>query len=150
MLDAEMHEVYWGCEAQRYGARDRILAATVAIVSSGTAVALFTPYPYVAKFVASFASAISIIHATYYHTGRLKQVSTLAARWKEIAVDYRLLWTSLKFKKEDEATIWRDFERISNREMNIDESAFHVSERRKQWAQDQVCKSRGLKHERQG
>ncbi len=104
----------------------------------------------VGKILASAASIVSIVHATFYHTGRLKQVASLAARWKEIAIEYRLLWSNTKGKDAAETKICSDYEAISRREKSIDESAFKAHQGRLKQAQDQVFISRGLKHERQG
>jgi hypothetical protein len=150
LLDAEMNEIYWSDEAQRYGSRDRWLAATAAIVSSGTVLALFASFPMVGKGMGTVASIVTIIHATFYHTGRLKQVASLAARWKEIAIEYRFLWSNTKGKEVAESKICNDYEAISRREKSIDESAFKAHQRRLKQAQEQVFISRGLKHERQG
>lgn len=125
-----MNEIYWSDEAQRYGSRDRYLAATTAIISSGTVLALFASLPMVGKVMASVASIVSIVHATFYHTGRLKQVASLAARWKEMAIEYRLLWSNFKNKDVVELKVWNDFEAVSRREKSIDESAFKVDQGR--------------------
>jgi len=147
LLDAEMIEIYWSHEAQRHGSRDRIFAATAAIVSSGTVLALFASYPNVGKAVALLSSIVSIIHATFFHTGRLKQASSLAARWRELAIEYRFLWSSFKNKDLAESKIWTSFQTISRREKSIDESAFKVNQGRLRMAQEQVLIARGLKHE---
>jgi hypothetical protein len=67
LLDAEMNEIYWSHEAQRHGSRDRFFAATAAIVSSGTVLALFASYPNIGKGVALLSSVVSIIHALLPH-----------------------------------------------------------------------------------
>ncbi len=150
LLDAEMNEIYWNGEAQRYGSRDRFFAATAVIVSSGTVLALFASSPMVGKILASVASIVSIVHATFYHTGRLKQVASLAARWKEMAIEYRSLWSNTKGKDVAESKICADCEAISRREKSIDESAFKAHQGRLKQAQEQVFISRRLNHERQG
>ena len=96
LLDAEMNELYWHREAQRYGSQDRTFAVAAAILSSGTAVTLFSglsSYPTIGKVAACLAGAVAIFHAKFYHSGRLKQLTTIATRWKEMAIDYQLLWT---------------------------------------------------------
>jgi hypothetical protein len=147
LLDAEMNDVYWSHEAQRHGSRDRVLAATAAIVSSGTVLALFASFPNVGKAVVLLSSVVSIIHAAFFHTGRLKQVAILAARWRELAIEYRSLWSSFRNKDIAESKVWSNSQSISRREKSIDESAFRVNEGRLRMAQDQVLIARGLKHE---
>lgn len=147
LLDAEMNEVYWSREAQRFGTQGRFLAMAAAIASSGTVLALFGSYPFVGKLIACVASLVSIVHAHFYQTVRLKQVTTLSARWKEIAIDYRLLWGECKEEDALDEKAWGKFETISRREKQIDESAFMVNTKRLKQAQEQVCISRGLKYE---
>jgi hypothetical protein len=146
LLDAEMNDCYWSDEARRYGSRDRWLAATTALLSSGTVVALFnfSAYPTSGKILACFATVVSIVHATFFHTGRLKQVSGLAARWKELAIEYGLLWAEVEDGGNVTDKAWKEFETISRREKSIDESAFSINKRRLEMAQQHVMKARSL------
>lgn len=147
LLDAEMNEVYWHREAHRYSTQDRYMAVAAAILSSSTVVALFSGLsssPIVSKGVACLAGAVTILHAKFFHSGRLKQLTTIATRWKELAIDYRLLWSELEDGNEVDAKTWKEFETISHREKSIDESPFRIHASRLQAAQDQIYKSRGL------
>ena len=151
LLDAEMNEVYWHREAQRYSTQDRFVAVTAAILSSGTAVALFSgisSYPLVGKSVACLAGAATIVHAKFFHSGRLKQLTTIATRWKDMAIDYKLLWSELEDGEDIDAKSWKEYEAISRSEKNIDESTFHIHDGRLKEAQAKVYEARGLKYER--
>jgi hypothetical protein len=151
LLDAEMNEVYWHREAHRYGAQDRFVAVTAAILSSGTAVALFSGIsetPILSKAVACLAGAVSIFHAKFFHSGRMKQLTTIATRWKEMAIDYNLLWSELEDGVEVDAKSWKEFEVISRREKSIDESTFTIHDGRLREAQAKICDARGLIYER--
>lgn len=153
LLDAEMNEVYWHRETQRYGTQDRFVAVTAAILSSGTAVALFSGIsasPILSKSVACLAGAVSIFHAKFFHSGRLKQLTTIATRWKEMAIEYKLLWSELEDGHEIDAKSWKEFEAISRREKSIDESTFPIHNSRLKEAQDKIYEARGLPNERKG
>ncbi len=148
MLDAEMNEVYWHCEAHRYGTFDRIFAVVAAILSSSTVVALFSGVsasPILSKCAAVLAGAVTIFHAKFFHSGRLKQLTTIATRWKEMAIEYKLLWSELEDNDEVDTRTWKEFETISRREKNIDESTFRIHGRRLKEAQAKVFAARGLK-----
>lgn len=151
LLDAEMNEVYWHREAQRYGTQDRYIAVTAAILSSSTIVALFSGIPaspLLSKVVACLAGAVTIFHAKFYHSGRLKQLTTIATRWKEMAIEYQLLWCELEDACEVSAKAWKEYEAISRREKNIDESTFKIHDGRLKEAQARIYAARGLKYER--
>jgi hypothetical protein len=147
LLDAEMNEVYWHCEAERFSSRDRFWAVAAAMLSSGTVVALFSGIhasAMVSKTVACLAGGVTIYHAKYFHSGRLKQLTTIATRWKEMAIDYGLLWSNLESEDQVDAKIWNKFEAICNREKRIDESTFRINDCRLKAAQNQIFKARGL------
>jgi hypothetical protein len=150
LLDAEMNELYWHREAQRYGTQDRAIAVTAAILSSGTAVTLFSglsTYPLIGKIAACLAGAVAIFHAKFYHSGRLKQLTTIATRWKEMAIDYQLLWSELDEGCDVGEKAWKEYEAISRREKAIDESTFKIHNGRLKQAQARIYEARGLKHE---
>lgn len=147
LLDAEMYERYWTSEAQRYSFQDRIMAIAVAVLTSGTAAALYSTYPVAAKVIAFFASGMSIIHATVFNRMRVKQVSSLALRWKELAIELKLLWAQVTCKSSDKLRLWNQYVELSHREKQIDDSAFTVNRKRMAVAQDQVNQARGLKYE---
>lgn len=147
MLDAEMNEIYWSGEAQRHGAADRVLKVFIALSSSGTAIALFAALSLdqkLGKALALVASALSLVHSIFFSTNRLKLVTALAARWKEIAIEYRLLWAELESAETIPLKAWRKYEVVCQREKQIDESAFRINPKRLSNAQDQVIMTRNL------
>lgn len=147
LLDAEMYERYWTSEAQRYSAQDRVMAIVAAVLTSGTAAALYSTYPVGAKCIAFLASGVSITHATVFNRMRVKQVSTLALRWKELAIELKLLWAEVTCKSSDKSRLWNKYVQLSGREKQIDDSAFTVNVKRMSVAQDRVNQARGLKYE---
>lgn len=64
-------------------------------------------------------------------------------------IDYNLLWSELEDGNEVDNKTWKEFETISHREKNIDESAFRIHKGRLDEAYAEVLKARGLKNERQ-
>ena len=146
MLDAEMNELYWADEAQRQGNTDRLLKIVIALSSSGTTLALFAPitsHPNTAKALTALVTALSLIHTNMYSTARLKLVTSLAARWKEIAIEYCLLWAELDEDGETLPKTWKEFESVCRREKQIDESAFKINEKRLLNAFNRVRVTRG-------
>lgn len=147
MLDAEMNEIYWTEEAQRHGSQDRGLKVLIALLSSGTTVALFvalSTHPGIGKATALLATGASLVHSTFFSTNRLKLVTGLAARWKEIAIEYRLIWAALEDESTVSAKVWKEFESVCRREKQIDESAFSVHKKRLLRAQTLVEERRNL------
>ena len=147
-LDAEMNEIYWSDEAQRYGAADRVLKVLIALLSSGTTLALFaalSSHPNLGKALALVVTALSLVHSNFFSTNRLKLVTALAARWKEIAIEYRLLWAELEDAETITSRAWKEYEVVCRREKQIDESAFRINPKRLSRAQAQVIITRKLK-----
>ena len=147
MLDAEMNEIYWSDEAKRYGSFDRSLKLTIAVLSSGTTVALFSTFsshPILVKVLALLVTVVSLVHSNFFSTNRLKLVTGLAARWKEIAIEYRLLWAELEDEEMVSAKTWKEYETVCRREKQIDESAFTINRRRLENAQHLVITARRI------
>jgi hypothetical protein len=142
-----MNEVYWSCEAQRYGSRDRSLTVATAVLSSATVVALFSPFPPVGKVLAILASILSLVHATTFSKARVKQISGLASSYKELAIEFKLLWGQAQSTKAEDVKHWKEYEVLARREKKIDESAFHINNKRMKSAQAQVRRARGLEDE---
>jgi len=147
MLDAEMNDIYWGCEAQRYGSQDRTLTIAAAAISSATAITLFSPYPAAGKALALLASALSVVHATVFNKVRVKQIASLASNYKELAIELRLLWCQVQINATDDVKRWQEYETFPRREKKIDESAFSINRKRMRSAQQQVRRARGLENE---
>ena len=130
LLDAEMNELYWHGEAKRYSTQDRWVSLAAAVLSSGTAETLvsgLSAYPAIGKAIACVASVVTIFHANFFHSGRLKQLTTIAARWKDMAIDYRLLWGELEDEEQVDNKQWKTYETFSRLEKQIDESTFPVN-----------------------
>lgn len=146
LLDNEMRDEYWSSEAQRYSSQDRTLTIATAFLSSATMLALFTPYPPIGKLLAIAASFLSVVHATIFNKVRIKQISSLASAYGELAIELRLLWTSIQTEQDEDSKLWSKYEDLVRKEKKIDESAFKVNGKRKEAAQETVFRARGLNH----
>lgn len=147
MLDAEMYEFYWTCEAQRYGTWDRSFTIASALLSSSTVVALFSALPEVGKAFAVLATVASVVHATVFSRTRVKQIAMLAEKWKELAIELKLLWSQVEGDRQNRAKHWKLYETLARKEKQFDVSAFPVNTRRMDKAQEHVFRYRGLTHE---
>ena len=147
MLEAETNDCFWADEAKRYGAHARQLSIWTSILSSGTVVALLAVpawHSISGKILAAIASIISIIHTTLYSPARLKQLGAITGEWKNMAIDYRLLWSEIESEEAPDAKQWNRFQALSRQEKEIDESGFSVSTKGFRAAQNQVKRKRGL------
>ena len=107
-----MNVCYWAFKCSAYNKWDKRLKTFVALTASGTAVAslsIWASHPVYWQIVAVSAAVVSVIHSTYFSSGALSKISGLVATWKELAIDYDLLW-----EKNDgdlsSAELWEQFE----------------------------------------
>ena len=150
LLTAEMNVCYWTFKCSAYNKWDKYLKAFVALTASGTAVAslsIWASHPVYWQIVAVSAGAASVIHSIYFPSDRLAKISGLVATWKELAIDYDLLW-----EKNDgdlgSAELWEQFEGTKRRERTIDESQFPIDQKLRQRAFQEVLTKRGLQNGR--
>jgi len=146
MLDAEMNVIYWEILCRRLAHRDRWLKFSVALTSSGTAIAawsLWAQHPSTWKVLTAISCILSVYHSFFFHSEIMTKVSALQATWKEMKIKYQLLWE----KDQDLATTesWNDFEETKLREAQLDESIVRKDKKLLEDAYRQVLRSRGLK-----
>jgi hypothetical protein len=131
MLDAEMNSCYWDLVSARYAGLDLAFKIIIAIAASGTVAGwgLWAQYPDARKF---------------FSADKLKRTSKLVGSWKEIFIDYELLW----YKDDDlEASeSWTKFDSIKRREGKIDESQLPRWNGMLEKAFRHVLAKRGLTH----
>jgi hypothetical protein len=146
LLTAEMNVCYWTLMCSGYNKWDKRLKTFVALTASGTAIAslsIWASHPVYWQVVAICAGAASVIHSTYFPSDRLALISGLVATWKELAIDYVLLW-----EKNDgdlrSAESWEQFEMTKRRERTIDESQFPIDQKLRRLAFQEVMTKRGL------
>lgn len=146
MLDAEMNIWYWTLKCGRYTKWDNRLQTTVALAASGTAIAslsIWATHPVAWQCVSVSACVASVIHSKYFSSDRLAKISGLVATWKEVAIDYELLWEKYDGNLSS-SEAWQEFEATKRRERTIDESQFPVDEKLREKAVQHVLEARGL------
>ena len=146
LLTAEMNVFIWTCKCRFYNKCDTALKTIVALTASGTAVAslsIWATHPRSWQAIAVCTGIASVIQAHYFSSDRLAKLSALVADWKNIAIDYGLLWEKCDGDLSSPES-WDKFESTKRRELTIDESKFSVSERLRKRAFREVCTTRGL------
>lgn len=144
MLDANMNVCYWTLIRNHAIAWDRRLKTTIAL-TSGTAVAslsVWTRLPHAWQFVSLLTFIATVIQTHYFSSETLRDISGLVATWRELAIDYDLLWE--KFDDLSTSESWKEYETTKRRERSIDESGFKVDEKLREQAFQQVLRKRGL------
>jgi hypothetical protein len=122
MLDAEMNACYWDLVSARYSTLDLWLKIIIAVSASGAVAGwgIWSQYPSAWKIFSSVACLASLIHPYVCSPERLKRTSELVATWKEVFIDYQLLWYNDGELQSDHS--WEEFEAIKRRESKIDET----------------------------
>jgi hypothetical protein len=144
-LDADMNVCYWTIKCSRSVRWDHWLKTIVALTASGTAIAslsIWAKHPLAWQCVAVIACVASVFHSQHFPPERLAKLSELVATWKEVSIDYELLWE--RYDEIDSATSWTEFESIKRRERAIDESQFSVDYKLREKAAAHVLRKRGL------
>lgn len=143
-LDAEMNVCYWTLVRNRAITWDRRLRMIIAL-TSGTAVAslsIWTRLPHAWQFIALLTFVATVIQTHYFSSETLRDISGLVATWRELAIDYDLLWE--KFDDLSAVDSWKEYETTKRRERSIDESGFKVDDKLREEAYQQVLRKRGL------
>ena len=122
LLDAEMNFCYWDLVSSRYSKLDTVFKIVIAIAASGTVAAwsIWSQYPAAWKVFSAIACLVSLLHPYVCSADQLKRTSKLAANWKEISIDYELLW--YKDSQFESSDSWTKFAAIKKRESKIDET----------------------------
>ena len=129
MLDAEMNVFYWDLLSAHYARLDRFLKTIIAIAASGTVAgwSIWSRYPDTWKVFSAIACLVALAHPYICSTEVLKRTSELVATWKEVSIDYDLLW--FRDGEFQSADSWASFESIKHRESHIDETRLPKSDR---------------------
>jgi len=122
MLDAEMNFYYWDLVSARYASLDLGFKVVIAIAASGTVAGwgLWSQYPGAWKLFSGIACVSSLVHPYICSAERLKRTAKLVGIWKEVFVDYELLWYKSGDLESPEA--WKMFGTIKRREGKIDQT----------------------------
>jgi hypothetical protein len=146
MLDADMNVLYWTYKCAREQLWTKTLKIIVLLTTSGAAVAslsIWKSYPTVWQLIATSAFIASVINQACFPPDRVAKLSGLIATWKELSIDYGLLWE--KGVTLADTGGWDEFEAIKRREKTIDESEFpKIKSKLLEEAFRQVCRKRGL------
>ncbi len=94
MLDAEMNHCYWDLVSARYARWDRNLKFFVAFAASGAVAgwSIWSRYPGGWKVFSALSAVAAVAHPFFFSSDSLKRMSELVATWKEVFIDYELLW----------------------------------------------------------
>jgi hypothetical protein len=122
MLDAEMNSCYWDLVSSRYATVDLCFKIIIAVAASGTVAAwgIWSQYPGAWKTFSAVACLASLSHPYICSSERLKRTSKLVGTWKEVFVDYELLWYKDGDLQSPES--YTKFGAIKRREGKIDET----------------------------
>jgi hypothetical protein len=145
LLDAEMNSYYWAKISRRFLRNARWLKFTVAITSSGTAIAalsIWQTHPRTWQAVAVGSCVLSVYQSSIVPEDRIKKSAALAATWKELATRYNLLW--MHDRNLSSQISVDDFSSMKIRESALDETEFTVNRKFLYQARDEVLKARGL------
>jgi hypothetical protein len=144
LLDADMNICYWTWTADRCTKWDQWLKFIVALTASGTVAAwgVWSQYPTPWKVLSAVACVASVSHPIFFPSDRIKRTSKLVATWKEVYINYELLWEQDSELSTTES--WKRFETTKVRESKIDETTLPKKDKLIQKAYDSVCRKRGL------
>jgi hypothetical protein len=144
MLDAEMNVCYWNLLSARYTNWDKYLKIVIALAASGTVAgwSIWSQYPVAWKIFSAVACLASLIHPYICSADVLKRTSELVATWKEVSIDYELLWYEDGALQSDKSR--SEFEDIKRRESKIDETRLPRSPKLLEKAFCQVLEKRRL------
>jgi hypothetical protein len=144
LLDAEMNVCYWNWISDRSAQWDERLKFLIALAASGTVAAwgIWSRYPSAWKFLSAVACVASIGHPFFFSSEKLKRISGLVGTWKEVCINYDLLWE----QDSDLATTdsWNQFETTKRRESSIDETSLPKKPKLIRKAYEHVRRKRGL------
>jgi hypothetical protein len=144
MLDAEMNSCYWDLVSSRYTSLDTALKIVIAAAASGTVAGwgIWSQYPAAWKVFSAIACIVSLVHPYLCSAEKLKRTSELVATWKEVYIDYELLW--LNDNELESSKSWKDFEEVKHRESKIDETRLPKWDKLVEMAFRQVLAKRRL------
>ena len=144
MLDAEMNVCFWDLLSARYSKWDTSLKIIIAVAASGTVAgwSIWSQYPGGWKVFSAIACLAALMHPYFCSSDVLKRISGLVGTWKEVFIEYELLWYDDNgFTAE---RTWTQFGRIKHREAAIDETRLPKSPKLVRKAFRHVLEKRGL------
>lgn len=149
LLDADMNVFYWAMVSGRYGTWDKLIKIVVAVAASGAVAAwgVWSRHPEAWKIFSGVACIASIGQTVFCSPERLQRMAGLVATWKELRIDYELLWQSDSALQSRSS--WDEFQAARRREAKVDETGLPTNDKLIRKAYDEVCRKRGLNARRE-
>jgi hypothetical protein len=147
MLDADFNVCYWTLMSQRYTRYDEWFRNLILLSSSGTVAAwgIWSNYPLAWKVFSGASALAALLHPRICQNERLQRMSRLVGTWKQIAVNFQLLWTEDEHLQDSNA--WKQFEKLQKDVVKVDETRLPASKKLEFKAAEQMLKKRGLPKE---
>jgi hypothetical protein len=145
MLTADFNVCYWTLLSHRDTRIDVMLRGLLALSSSGvTAWTVWAHYPLLLTYLSMASSVVAWLHTVVFTSDRLKKVAGLVGAWKQIAVEYELLW---EYDCDlGNVETWKRFEEACKLQGKIDETGLSVNHKLLERAYQQMMKKRGLQN----
>jgi hypothetical protein len=141
LLTAEFNVCYWTLLSRRDTKIDIAVKGVIALAPVVIALQLWTRYP-LALAAISMAAPIGVwLHTAVFTSDRLKKVAVLVGTWKQIAIEYDLLWQYDCDLSDDET--WKRFEEATKLQGKTDETGLPIIEKLREKAFQQMMRTRG-------
>lgn len=143
MLDADMNERYWTYLSRKYYKTDRNIKIFLAIMTSGVVASwnLWANFQIAWKVLSGIAALTAIISPILKYERSIETLATIKGKWKKVLADYEILWLS---RDRNDIEKIKEYEKIKEKECEIDEQNLPIDKRVLARIQDEVLKSRGL------
>lgn len=142
MLTADYNVSYWGWVSDTCTKWDTRIKVLIAITASGTVASwgFWAQFPAGWKILSAVSAVAAIAHPYFFSSEKLKRISALVGTWKELCINYELLWEKDDSLSSTES--WSQFEAAKRREANIDETNLPNWKRLKEKAYQHVVRKR--------
>jgi hypothetical protein len=116
----------------------------LAVAASGTVATwgIWIQHPAIWKTLSGISAVAAVAHPIFFSSEKLKRISALVATWKELHINYELLWE--KDEALSSAECWNQFEAAKRREASIDETNLPKKQKLIDKAYEHVRSTRGL------
>lgn len=143
LLLAEYNCCYWSLLSQRDTKIDSYIRGALALSSTGvTGWTFWAHVPTALSFISMASSVVAWLHVTVFTSERLKKIAGLVGTWKQISIEYALLWETDQDLAGPET--WKRFEAARKLEATTDETGLPQIDKLKEKAFQQMMKNRNL------
>ena len=139
LLVAEFNVCYWTLLARR---ETKIEMAVKGVSALSPAVAAWTIWAHSPVILTMLSMAVPV--GTWFHSitnDRLKRIASLVGSWKQIAIEYDLLWQFDSDLASPET--WKRFEEATKLQAKTDETGLPIIDKLREKAFAQMMKNRG-------